>query len=80
MPVADHATHPKTIMAPDHKYQCHNRPHQFRPVCHGSDAYGTQLWPFRNSHECRYDMSLQDKCCTGCQHQGSGEAYSRSVA
>jgi len=31
------------------------------------------------SKECRYDRSLTDVRCAGCEHRGSGEAYNAMV-
>jgi hypothetical protein len=36
-------------------------------------------YPFRHSTECRFDMSLSDPACTGCEWRGSGEDYDQSV-
>ena len=34
---------------------------------------------YRMSHECRYDMSLNDPRCENCKHRGSGERYNEMV-
>ena len=78
MPVESHAVHELTRIDASHRYGCHN--HGPRdPWVRGSDAYGSQAWPFRNSQECRFDLSLSDPSCTDCIHRGSGESYTDLV-
>lgn len=31
------------------------------------------------SRECRFDMSLKDSACEGCEHRGSGEKYAEDI-
>lgn len=79
MAVLDHPVHERTRQNEDARYGCWNRPHNFRPVVHGADCFGTQIFPFRMSNECRFDLSETDAKCEGCQHVGSGAAYDRMV-
>lgn len=76
MPVIDHATHESTRIGSDYRYGCWNKP---RPVT-GQSVYSLpKAYPYRFSEECRYDMSLTDNACSGCEWRGSGEAYDQSV-
>lgn len=78
MPVEDHPIHERVRHGADSKYGCWNLP---RPV------YGQLVaprigrpWPYTFSTECRYDKSLTDAWCDGCEHRGSGEIYAERVA
>ena len=91
MPGLDHAPSAMTKRTDADPYGCHNgergKPHLL--VLDGyetkSDATGNYAIPrmklidFVMSTECRYDMSLSDKRCSGCKHVGSGEAYDKMV-
>ncbi len=76
MPVIDHETHESTRIGSDYRYGCWNKP---RPVTGVSVYSFPHEYPFRHSTECRFDMSLSDPACTGCEWRGSGEAYDQSV-
>lgn len=71
MPVVDVEVGRGSQRDEKHRYHCHNRP-PFNEVCTSSHG---DTWPFRMSHECRYDRSLSDRFCDGCCHAGSGERY-----
>lgn len=75
MPVFDHPVHQHGVVDAEHRYHCHNRPAYKETVEH---SQGGASWPFRMSHECRYDRSLSDRFCAGCKHAGSGEAWIES--
>ena len=89
MPVEDHPIHEKTRQGSDARYGCWGRERRREPLLvknghtsgHG-DFEAVQrltLIPDHGSVECRYDMSLSDQKCAGCQHRGSGERYAESV-
>lgn len=88
MPVLDHEIHERTRQSDSARYGCHNKPRmrQDIPVKDGhrplGDGNSAQHWRFIKdfgSLECRYDMSLRDRKCEGCEHLGSGEEYDRSI-
>lgn len=90
MPVEDHAVHSKVKEKAGTKYGCFNHPpfmgSYYAPNRFaGSDGYKPIFRfeavkvLFRMSMECRYDMSLKDVKCEGCEHRGSGEAYDAKV-
>lgn len=88
MPVEDHPVHELTRLAPGAKWGCYNRPARFKPeypapnrrYCpDGTFDVVCVAVPFRMSHDCRHDGSLEDPRCAGCRHQGSGQAYTISV-
>lgn len=64
MPVIHHATDPRTVTGPDHRYGCWGLPEELN---------------HRMSDRCRYDKSLGDPNCTDCVHRGKGEAYDKMV-
>lgn len=78
MPVEDHPTHERTRIGSDFRYGCHNKP---RPVACQKvvSKISPSLWSYVFSTECRYDMSLTDAACEGCQWRGSGERYDQMV-
>lgn len=80
MPVIEHEIHPSVRHGAEKRYGCWNLP---RPVENslvvGAEAYGAQTWPFCMSTECRFDLSLSDPWCEGCDHQGSGETYAATI-
>lgn len=76
MPVIAHDIHESTRIGAEYRYGCWNKP---RPV-EGQMVHSAQnKYPFRHSTECRFDMSLSDPACTGCEWRGSGESYDQSV-
>lgn len=79
MPVEDHAVHEKVRQKEGFRYGCHNRE---RPV-HGAPVVSIysmpREYPFKHSTECRFDMSLTDPACEGCEHRGSGEKYAEEI-
>lgn len=64
MPVLDHDTHESTVIDDKHVYGCHSLPEDLN---------------HRMSNRCRFDLSLSDPSCTGCQHRGKGEAYDQMI-
>ena len=90
MPVENHAVHSKVKEKKGTKYGCHNRKPYMESYYApnrkmGSSGYEPIFFfervriPHTMSRECRYDMSLQDVKCDGCQHRGSGEAYDKKI-
>ena len=78
MPVEDHAVHEKVREKEGAVYGCWNKP---RPV-RGQPVYSpfsNSEWPYVFSTECRFDMSLKDPKCDGCEWRGSGERYDAQV-
>lgn len=86
MPVIEHETHESTKIGSEWRYGCHNKPRpeenemviseyasKFSPFHFGIS------WPYKFSTECRFDMSLSDPACTGCQWRGSGEDYDKMI-
>lgn len=90
MPVEDHAVHAKVRIKANKPYGCFNREMSagyYAPNrAAGSDGYKPTWFfervriPHTMSRECRYDMSLKDPRCEGCNHRGSGEKYSARVS
>jgi hypothetical protein len=83
MPVLDHPVHASTIAPP--RYGCNGLPRTREPydVPDGYTPDGRQQTsqiPDPLSPECRYDHSLTDTRCAGCQHRGSGEDYAEKYA
>ena len=76
MPVEDHAVHEKVREKEGAKYGCWNKP---RPTFGQWMIGGGYGYEYRFSTECRYDMSLTDSKCDGCEWRGSGEAYDAMV-
>lgn len=74
MPVIEHPVHKHGVRDAEHRYGCWNRP-PYHDVCTAEGWRGTATWPNRFSRECRYDRSLTDSACAGCQRAGSGEEY-----
>jgi hypothetical protein len=66
MPVIDHPVHEHGVRDAEHRYGCWNRA-PFKDIV---EVKG-ESWPFRMSRECRYDRSLDDNACAGCQRAGS---------
>jgi hypothetical protein len=64
MAVLDHPVHERTKIAADHRYGCWNLPRELNHAM---------------SDRCRFDLSLTDPSCTGCQHRGRGEDYDATV-
>ena len=90
MPVENHAVHSKVREKEGTKYGCYNRKPYMESYYApnrkmGSSGYEPIFFfervriPHTMSRECRYDMSLQDVKCDGCQHRGSGEAYDKNI-
>lgn len=90
MPVENHAVHESVRIEASEPYGCNNRK-TFSDIYYapnrkmGSSGYEPIFFyeririPHRMSRECRYDMSLMDARCGGCNHRGSGEKYSERV-
>lgn len=91
MPVIEHDVHPSTRVGPDYRHGCWNRPRPkvgkgggyYAPVRRyfpdGSFEIVSAFVSYRMSVECRYDVSLRDAWCEGCDHAGSGEAYANEI-
>jgi hypothetical protein len=73
MPVIDHPVHEHGIRDSEHRYGCHNRPARFVETVHSGNMQTS--WPFRMSHECRYDRSNTDSACAGCKYANIGHKY-----
>ena len=83
MPGLEHAVSAMTKRS-DEPYGCHNRlrGQPWMMVQDGWNAAGQRhmvMMLDRMSVECRYDMSLSDKRCAGCQWAGSGEEYDQKI-
>lgn len=92
MPVIDTEVHPLVRQEPGARYGCNGKPRR-RDMLLVKAGYTSapgnlfamvrkQIWhrvPDNGSKECRYDRSLGDPKCEGCQHRGSGQEYSKSV-
>lgn len=72
MPVVEVNVRLSSSVGSEHRYGCFNRPAYRETVEH---SQGGTSWPFRMSHECRYDRSTKDSACAGCCHAGNGERY-----
>lgn len=93
MPVEKHETHDSTKRGAGHKYGCNGKPRRRNDLAvkdgwHKAaslatlEIQGTQKFkeiPDFGSTECRYDNSLTDPHCEGCEHRGSGEAYAKTI-
>ena len=73
MPVIDYPVHPHGIRDADYRYGCWNRPDKFKETVESTE-FGV-VFPFRMSHECRYDRSNTDSGCSDCKHADSGHKY-----
>lgn len=73
-PVEDHPVHEKVRVSAGRQYGCNGKP---RPDTERAVTDGGASWPYVFSTECRYDLSLTDTACEGCQWRGSGEEYDR---
>lgn len=91
MPVEEHAVHKKVSIKANKPYGCHNKDRLMTGYnapnrAAGTDGYKPTWWlervriPHVMSKECRYDMSLKDARCEGCNHAGSGERYAAMVS
>ena len=86
MPVVDTPVHERVKEKEGAVYGCWNKP---RPnensrylAIDGYDINGCVMFAviYHNmSTECRFDMSLKDPKCNGCEWRGSGEAYDEMV-
>lgn len=90
MAVLDHKVHEKVKIDQGKPYGCHNGDRRMQGYyapnrMAGSDGYKPMFRyeavriEHRMSKECRYDMSLTDPRCDGCNHRGSGERYNEMV-
>lgn len=64
MPVEAHEIHQSVRHGADKRYGCWNLPESLN---------------HRMSDRCRFDMSLSDPWCEGCEHRGKGEQYDAMV-
>ena len=89
MPVEQHDVHPSTRIDAGYRYGCHNRQRPAEDAGYWApdrrhfpdgrwEMTQTQV-PYRFSAECRNDVSLTDPHCTGCEHRGTGEAYTEKI-
>jgi len=78
MPVVDTPVHEKVREKEGAVYGCWN---MHRPTVGDtvSSSYSGEKWPYVFSEECRFDMSLKDPKCEGCEWRGSGEKYDEMV-
>jgi len=76
MPVVDTPVHEKVKQKEGFRYGCHNKE---RPVKGSPVVSGPGSWPYVFSTTCRFDMSLKDSACEGCEHRGSGEKYAEEI-
>lgn len=85
MPVIEHSVHEKVIQKEGFRYGCHNRPRPEKgqrvigmrqSLC---DKTWCEIWPYVFSTDCRFDMSLTDPACEGCEWRGSGERYDEEI-
>lgn len=87
MPVVDTPVHEKVREKEGAKYGCWNKPRREQLGYYVPERYITLKGvTFEASYvvntmsiECRYDMSLTDTKCDGCEWRGSGEAYDAMV-
>lgn len=80
MAVLEHEVHEKVKIDSSFRYGCHNREKYFDTfVAHPWAATGGHEQEYRMSRDCRFDMSLRDPACDGCEHRGSGERYNEMV-
>lgn len=90
MPVEDHAVSEIVRIKDSKPYGCNNKPRDFSGYHAPNRFAGTTgnepIWwigrmriPHVMSRECRYDMSLKDARCGGCNHAGGGERYAAMV-
>lgn len=88
MAVLIHEVHEKTKEGSEARWGCWNRPKLFsrgywapnRSYCQDESYIDEQVFVQHfGSHECRNDISLTDPKCEGCNHRGSGEAYSQMI-
>lgn len=78
MPVVEHDIHPSTQHGEDFRYGCHNKPRPKELHLIAGGQYG-ELYPYRFSTTCRFDMSFTDPGCRGCWWQGLGEKYAEEI-
>lgn len=85
MPVEDHAVHEKVKQKEGFRYGCWNLPRPMegqrvvgmrQSLC---DKTWCEIWTYVFSTNCRFDMSLKDPACEGCEHRGSGEKYAEEI-
>jgi hypothetical protein len=78
VPVLTHDIHDSTRIGAEYRYGCHNKP---RPTIEQKvfSRFSREAWPYVFSTECRFDMSLKDSACAGCEWRGSGERYDEQV-
>ena len=85
MPVVDTPVHEKVREKEGAVYGCWNlpRPEKGQQVVGMRQSLGDKtwcaIWSYTFSTECRFDMSLKDPKCEGCEWRGSGEAYDAQV-
>ena len=83
MPVIDHEVHEKVkINSSTFRYGCFNKRqypnYLFREFV--GNRIEVKYIEHRMSRECRYDKSLTDYACEGCEHRGTGEKYAEMVS
>lgn len=85
MPVETHEVHPSTVGG-DRYTACREKvrkPHYYAPTRRyrkdGTFVIEQEKVEDKSSHPCRYDMSMTDPKCEGCERSGQGEQYDRMI-
>ena len=86
MLVLDHPTHQATSHKSDKPYGCTDKAfasgyylYQRRYYQNGEYVMQPTFIEHKLSTQCRYDGSMADKRCAGCNHRGNGEDYVKQV-
>ena len=87
MPVVDTPVHEKVKQKEGFRYGCWNLARYSQPYLVQERKYYSNGWFELEdrwidnvmSGECRFDMSLKDSACEGCEHRGSGEKYAEEI-
>lgn len=87
MPVVDTPVHEKVREKEGAVYGCWNKPRRKqlgyyvpeRCITLKGVTYEATYVENTMSEECRFDMSLKDPKCDGCEWRGSGEKYDEMV-
>jgi len=87
MPVLEHETHEKVKQKEGFRYGCYNRLRNGsmgyyvpeRDITLSGVKYVATYVENTMSRDCRFDMSLTDQACEGCEWQGMGEKYAEEI-